>query len=113
MNKQTLQQQLLKILNNTLVDLPTPNNISTWWNFGSLLGLCLIIQSLTGLFLTIHYTADINLSFDSINHICRNVNYGWLLRTLHANGASFFFFVSIYILDEDYIIILFYFIILD
>jgi len=92
MNKQTLQQQLLKILNNTLVDLPTPNNISTWWNFGSLLGLCLIIQSLTGLFLTIHYTADINLSFDSINHICRNVNYGWLLRTLHANGASFFFF---------------------
>nr|YP_010894883.1 cytochrome b [Amiota yifengi]WJW73396.1 cytochrome b [Amiota yifengi] len=82
---------LLKIANNALVDLPTPINISSWWNFGSLLGLCLIIQILTGLFLAMHYTADINLAFDSVNHICRNVNYGWFLRTLHANGASFFF----------------------
>ena len=82
---------LLKIANNALVDLPAPINISAWWNFGSLLGLCLIIQILTGLFLAIHYTADINLAFNSVNHICRDVNYGWLLRTLHANGASFFF----------------------
>nr|YP_010894961.1 cytochrome b [Phortica hani]WJW73474.1 cytochrome b [Phortica hani] len=82
---------LLKIANNALVDLPAPINISSWWNFGSLLGLCLIIQILTGLFLAMHYTADVNLAFYSVNHICRDVNYGWLLRTLHANGASFFF----------------------
>lgn len=82
---------LIKIINNAIIDLPTPINISTWWNFGSLLGLCLIIQILTGLFLAIHYTADINLAFNRINHICRDVNHGWLLRTLHANGASFFF----------------------
>nr|AMP43792.1 cytochrome b [Rhamphomyia insignis] len=82
---------LFKIANNALVDLPAPINISAWWNFGSLLGLCLGIQIATGLFLAMHYTADISLAFDSVNHICRDVNYGWLLRTLHANGASFFF----------------------
>lgn len=87
---------LFKIANNALVDLPAPINISTWWNFGSLLGLCLIIQILTGLFLAIHYTADISLAFNSVNHICRDVNYGWFLRTLHANGASFFF-ICIYL----------------
>nr|QXG19203.1 cytochrome b [Drosophila eugracilis] len=87
---------LFKIANNALVDLPAPINISSWWNFGSLLGLCLIIQILTGLFLAMHYTADVNLAFYSVNHICRNVNYGWLLRTLHANGASFFF-ICIYL----------------
>nr|YP_010895117.1 cytochrome b [Fazia fascifrons]WJW73643.1 cytochrome b [Fazia fascifrons] len=87
---------ILKIANNALVDLPTPTNISMWWNFGSLLGLCLIIQILTGLFLAMHYTADINMAFNSVDHICRNVNYGWLLRTLHANGASFFF-ICIYL----------------
>ena len=82
---------LFKIINNALIDLPAPSNISRWWNFGSLLGLCLIIQTLTGLFLAIHYAADTSLAFNSINHICRDVNNGWLLRTLHANGASFFF----------------------
>nr|YP_010895091.1 cytochrome b [Dideopsis aegrota]WJW73617.1 cytochrome b [Dideopsis aegrota] len=87
---------ILKIANNALVDLPSPSNISMWWNFGSLLGLCLIIQILTGLFLAMHYTADINMAFNSVDHICRNVNYGWLLRTLHANGASFFF-ICIYL----------------
>lgn len=87
-----LNHPLFKIINNALVDLPAPSNISAWWNFGSLLGLCLIIQTLTGLFLAIHYTADIETAFNSVNHICRDVNYGWLLRTLHANGASFFFF---------------------
>nr|QVT11128.1 cytochrome b [Rhagoletis pomonella]QVT11141.1 cytochrome b [Rhagoletis pomonella] len=90
------QHPLFKIANNALVDLPAPINISTWWNFGSLLGLCLMIQILTGLFLAMHYTADINLAFNSVNHICRDVNYGWLLRTLHANGASFFF-ICIYL----------------
>lgn len=87
---------LIKIANNALVDLPAPINISSWWNFGSLLGLCLIIQIITGLFLAIHYTADINLAFNRVNHICRDVNFGWLLRTLHANGASFFF-ICIYL----------------
>nr|QHD47980.1 cytochrome b [Claassenia magna] len=82
---------LLKIVNNALIDLPTPINISTWWNFGSLLGLCLTMQIATGLFLAMHFTAHIDLAFNSIAHICRDVNYGWLLRTLHANGASFFF----------------------
>nr|YP_010446944.1 cytochrome b [Chamaepsila testudinaria]UTM10309.1 cytochrome b [Chamaepsila testudinaria] len=91
-----LKHPLFKIANNALVDLPAPINISTWWNFGSLLGLCLIIQILTGLFLAMHYTADVNLAFNSVNHICRDVNYGWLLRTLHANGASFFF-ICIYL----------------
>nr|YP_010692955.1 cytochrome b [Anastrepha serpentina]WCB98071.1 cytochrome b [Anastrepha serpentina] len=90
------QHPLFKIANNALVDLPAPINISAWWNFGSLLGLCLIIQILTGLFLAMHYTADINMAFNSVNHICRDVNYGWLLRTLHANGASFFF-ICIYL----------------
>nr|UAA82766.1 cytochrome b [Seira dowlingi] len=82
---------LIKIMNNALVDLPTPSNISAWWNFGSLLGMCLIIQILTGLFLAMHYSAHVNLSFDSVAHISRDVNYGWLLRATHANGASFFF----------------------
>lgn len=82
---------IFKIINGSLIDLPSPSNISTWWNFGSLLGLCLIIQILTGLFLTIYYTANIEIAFFSVNYICRNVNYGWLIRTLHANGASFFF----------------------
>nr|YP_009229555.1 cytochrome b [Papilio xuthus]ALT55636.1 cytochrome b [Papilio xuthus] len=87
---------LLKIINNSLIDLPSPSNISSWWNFGSLLALCLIIQIMTGLFLTMYYTANIELAFYSVNYICRNVNYGWLIRTLHANGASFFF-ICIYL----------------
>nr|AXS65689.1 cytochrome b [Staphylinoidea sp. 11 KM-2017] len=87
---------LLKIINNSLVNLPSPSNINAWWNFGSLLGLCLIIQILTGLFLAMHYASDVTLAFNSVAHICRDVNYGWLLRTLHANGASFFF-ICIYI----------------
>nr|ACB47341.1 cytochrome b [Echiichthys vipera]ACB47342.1 cytochrome b [Echiichthys vipera] len=82
---------LIKIMNDALIDLPAPVNLSTWWNFGSLLGLCLITQVLTGLFLAMHYTADIATAFSSVTHICRDVNYGWLIRNLHANGASFFF----------------------
>nr|YP_009186007.1 cytochrome b [Tetartopeus terminatus]ALO71193.1 cytochrome b [Tetartopeus terminatus] len=86
-----LQSPVLKIINNSLIDLPSPSNISAWWNFGSLLGLCLSIQIITGLFLAMHYTANIDMAFNSVTHICRDVNYGWLIRTLHANGASFFF----------------------
>nr|YP_010541381.1 cytochrome b [Abscondita chinensis]UYG18647.1 cytochrome b [Abscondita chinensis]UYG49102.1 cytochrome b [Abscondita chinensis]UYG49128.1 cytochrome b [Abscondita chinensis]UYG49141.1 cytochrome b [Abscondita chinensis]UYG49154.1 cytochrome b [Abscondita chinensis] len=82
---------LLKIMNSAFIDLPSPSNISTWWNFGSLLGMCLIIQILTGLFLAMHYCSDISLAFNSVVHICRDVNYGWLMRIIHMNGASLFF----------------------
>nr|AXS66199.1 cytochrome b [Cucujoidea sp. 1 KM-2017] len=87
---------LFKIINNALIDLPSPSNISLLWNFGSLLGLCLAIQILTGLFLTMHYCPNIDMAFNSVSHICRDVNFGWLIRILHANGASFFF-IMIYI----------------
>lgn len=87
---------LFKIISNSIIDLPSPSNISTWWNFGSLLGLCLIIQLITGIFLAIHYTPNTELAFNRVIHICRDVNYGWLLRTIHANGASFFF-ICIYL----------------
>nr|ACJ43803.1 cytochrome b [Laotriton laoensis] len=87
---------LLKIVNNSFIDLPTPSNISYWWNFGSLLGVCLITQVITGLFLAMHYTADTQSAFSSVAHICRDVNHGWLVRNIHANGASFFF-ICIYL----------------
>lgn len=82
---------ILKLLNSSLVDLPSPSRISYFWNFGSLLGLCLLLQILTGLFLAFHYTADISLAFSRVSHICRDVNFGWLLRNLHLNGARIFF----------------------
>nr|WDE81631.1 cytochrome b [Regulus satrapa] len=87
---------LMKIVNDALIDLPTPSNISSWWNFGSLLGICLVTQIVTGLLLAMHYTADTNLAFSSVSHMCRNVQFGWLIRNLHANGASFFF-ICIYL----------------
>nr|YP_007183087.1 cytochrome b [Plecturocebus donacophilus]ACP19602.1 CYTB [Plecturocebus donacophilus] len=82
---------LAKIINNSFIDLPTPSNISSWWNFGSLLGICLITQIATGLFLAMHYTPDTSTAFSSVAHITRDVNYGWIIRYLHANGASMFF----------------------
>jgi len=81
----------IKIINSSLIDLPAPVNISIWWNYGSLLGLCLIIQTATGLFLSIHYVPNIEIAFSSVAHIRRDVNYGWLIRAAHANGASIFF----------------------
>lgn len=83
---------LVKIFNSALVDLPAPSNITHIWNFGSLLGLCLIIQILTGIFLAIHFRANISLAFECLDHIIRDVNRGWFIRLLHANGASLFFF---------------------
>nr|AFI23472.1 cytochrome b [Hypselosoma matsumurae] len=82
---------LIKIFNNSLIDLPTPSSLSLWWNLGSLLSMCLMIQIITGLFLAMNYTADINMAFSSIIHICRDVNNGWMLRNIHTNGASLFF----------------------
>jgi len=78
-------------INMTIIDLPTPINITMWWNFGRLLGVVLIIQITSGLFLAMHYTADIELAFSSVSHIVRDVNGGWFLRSIHANGASLFF----------------------
>nr|ABM65767.1 cytochrome b [Nucula nucleus] len=82
---------LLKIGNETFFDLPAPVNLSLWWNFGSLLGLCLVIQIGTGLFLAMHYIPDTSMAFPSVAHISRDVHYGWLLRAIHANGGSLFF----------------------
>nr|ABY73326.1 cytochrome b [Saimiri sciureus macrodon]ADU78067.1 cytochrome b [Saimiri sciureus macrodon] len=82
---------LTKIINNSFIDLPTPSNISFWWNLGSLLGACLIIQITTGLFLAMHYTSDTQTAFSSVAHITRDVNHGWTMRYMHANGASMFF----------------------
>ncbi len=85
------QHPILSIVNNMLVDLPAPANLSYMWGFGSLLGLCLIIQLGSGIFLAMHYAANVDLAFTSVEHIMRDVNYGWLLRYIHANGASMFF----------------------
>jgi len=82
---------ILSIVNNMLVDLPAPSNLSYMWGFGSLLGLCLIIQIASGIFLAMNYVANIDLAFASVEHIMRDVNFGWILRYAHANGASFFF----------------------
>nr|AHZ45100.1 cytochrome b [Saimiri sciureus collinsi] len=82
---------LTKIINSSFIDLPTPSNISFWWNLGSLLGACLIIQITTGLFLAMHYTSDTQTAFSSVAHITRDVNHGWMIRYMHANGASMFF----------------------
>lgn len=72
---------------------PTPRNLNYWWNFGSIAGICLVLQILTGLFLAMHYTPNVKLAFDSVEHIMRDVNYGWLMRYMHAVGASTFFVV--------------------
>nr|CAT00572.1 cytochrome b [Cyclemys gemeli] len=82
---------VMKIINNSFIDLPSPSNISAWWNFGSLLGICLVLQIITGIFLAMHYSPDISLAFSSVAHITRDVQYGWLIRNMHANGASMFF----------------------
>lgn len=89
---------ILGLLNSYMVDSPQPASISYMWNFGSLLGACLVIQIVTGITLAMHYTPNIDLAFISVEHIMRDVHYGWLIRYLHANVASFFFiFVYLHI----------------
>jgi len=85
------QYPLLRLVNSYVVDSPQPANLSYMWNFGSLLATCLGLQIVTGVILAMHYTPNVDLAFVSVEHIMRDVNYGWLLRYLHANGASFFF----------------------
>ena len=82
---------LLRLLNSYMIDSPEPANISYLWNFGSLLGVCLILQILTGVFLAMHYQPHVDFAFDSVEHIMRDVNSGWAVRYTHANVASFFF----------------------
>ena len=88
-----LRFPLTSFVKHELTGYPTPRNLSYWWNFGFLAGFVLVLQVVTGIFLAMHYKADVNLSFDSIQHIMRDVNYGWLLRYMHATGASAFFLV--------------------
>nr|YP_010952656.1 cytochrome b [Empoascanara falcata]YP_010952903.1 cytochrome b [Empoascanara quarta]WMQ52346.1 cytochrome b [Empoascanara quarta]WMQ53076.1 cytochrome b [Empoascanara falcata] len=82
---------IFKIMNYSIIDLPAPINISLWWNFGVLLGTCLMIQLITGIFLSMHYAPTIETAFNSVSHIMRDVNNGWMLRSVHSNGASLFF----------------------
>jgi len=82
---------IFSLLNNSLIDLPSPRNISYFWNFGSLLGICLGRQILSGLFLSLHFTRDVTTAFDRVIHTSRDVNRGWIIRRFHANGASLFF----------------------
>ena len=84
---------IFSTLQHTLVDYPTPKNLNYWWNFGSLAGIFLMIQIVTGIVLAMHYTPSVEGAFASIEHIMRDVNYGWLIRYIHMNGASFFFIV--------------------
>ncbi|YP_006576361.1 cytochrome b (mitochondrion) [Frankliniella occidentalis] len=87
---------IMKILSSSLIKLPSPKNISLFWNFGSILGICLMTQILSGLFLAMHYVPNTEMAFQSVVHICRDVNMGWFMRIIHANGASFFF-ISMFI----------------
>jgi ubiquinol-cytochrome c reductase cytochrome b subunit len=84
---------ILSIVDNHIIDYPTPINISYAWSFGALAGICLVVQIVTGIFLAMHYTPHIDLAFSSVEHIMRDVNNGWLIRYMHANGASMFFIV--------------------
>jgi ubiquinol-cytochrome c reductase cytochrome b subunit len=87
---------ILRLAYDSFVDYPTPKNLNYWWTFGGILSLCLGIQIVTGIILAMHYVPQADLAFDSVERIMRDVNYGWLIRYTHANGASMFFF-AVYI----------------
>jgi ubiquinol-cytochrome c reductase cytochrome b subunit len=91
-----LKRPLMNVVTDHLIDYPTPINFNYWYNFGLLSGICLGIQLLTGIFLAMHYTPHIDYAWLSVEHIMRDVNYGWLLRYMHANGASMFF-ICVYV----------------
>lgn len=88
-----VKQPIFSTINDHLIEYPSPINLNYMWNFGSLAGLCLVIQIATGIFLAMHYTPHVDLAFLSVEHIMRDVEGGWLLRYIHANGASMFFIV--------------------
>jgi ubiquinol-cytochrome c reductase cytochrome b subunit len=85
---------MLSFVDSHIIDYPTPINLNYMWSFGSTAGICLVIQIITGIFLAMHYTPHVDLAFSSVEHIMRDVNNGWLIRYLHANGASMFFIVT-------------------
>lgn len=87
------KQPVLSVLNAHVVDYPTPSNLNYFWSFGSIAGICLVVQIATGIFLAMHYTPHVDLAFLSVEHIMRDVEGGWFLRYMHANGASMFFIV--------------------
>lgn len=91
-----LKRPLIKEINDFIIDYPTPSNLSYWWNFGFIAAMCLVVQIVTGIFLAMHYTPHIDLAFISVEHIMRDVNYGWLMRYTHANGGSMFF-IAVYV----------------
>lgn len=93
-NLSLLKQPVLSVVNEHLIAYPVPSNLNYFWGFGSLAGISLVIQIVTGIFLACHYTPDVNLAFSSVEHIMRDVNGGFLLRYMHANGASMFFMVT-------------------
>jgi ubiquinol-cytochrome c reductase cytochrome b/c1 subunit len=84
------------LVKETALDFPTPKNLNYWWTFGGILTLMLVVQIITGIVLAMHYTPHVDYAFNSVEHIMRDVNYGWLLRYMHANGASMFF-IAVYI----------------
>ncbi len=87
---------ILRLAHDSFVDYPTPKNLNYWWTFGGILTFCLMTQIVTGIILAMHYTPHVDFAFDSVEHIMRDVNYGWLMRYIHANGASMFF-IAVYI----------------
>ena len=92
-NSRWNKNTLLAFIDAHIIDYPTPINLNYFWSFGSVSGLCLLVQIITGIFLAMHYTAHVDYAFDSVEHIMRDVNNGWLIRYIHANGASMFFIV--------------------
>lgn len=89
-------KSIFPVLNNHVIDYPTPINLNYLWTFGFSAAICLVVQIITGIFLAMHYTPQLDLAFLSVEHIMRDVNNGWFIRYLHANGASMFF-IMVYI----------------
>ena len=87
---------IIRLAHDTALDFPTPKNLNYWWTFGGILAVCLVIQIITGVILAMHYVPHADKAFDSVQHIMRDVNYGWLIRYMHANGASMFF-IAVYV----------------
>ena len=87
---------VVRLMHDSFVDFPTPKNLNYWWTFGGILVVCLVIQIITGIVLAMHYVPHVDMAFNSVEHIMRDVNYGWLMRYVHANGASMFF-LAVYI----------------